>query len=853
MSQNIVGIANRTSFVDYKGLTDVSTVTDLYDQIKRSKQNEVIEKNDYINKKILVKDVYGSTKSIFNTSLKFYQNQDKVSIFDEMDSVNVLNTTKYFIPSYAKLQTVYNEYCEKTLTDLSKFVDPITSLKGEKLLVYHKGSITGTPSWGMIKRFSVSLSVPAALAWNVPEMIKAIDAKQNLSFVGKIGVDGEIEVFGKGLKIKNDDSGSEMYFNIIDHYHNSKTNAYYADMEIEKKKKKNIASWGTTLVDIDFTNKLDFCIYEMYSINPFMQLDADVTKIKTPCKLNFPIQISVERFVTNYKALGEGFLNKVSLDVGKLLKLEFLNFFTKQKIVPTSSVLSSLYLYSYEKIIENPKTRKEFNNRMAYLRFIFRKRKMLVNILKLADTIIREPSMEKVKSFVNKIGEYNNMTKHSKSDTSVPNITGVALENFNIDTYRVIDTSLIKMNELGNGTGFQTSLVEWINSFPLLDANYNWVSKNGEVIESIIQSYDSSSYLLYEKEITKLKKEMVETIEGIEPTIIEHLATTSKMQKLLFYKSTVIQEFGLYYALFFDRQIQLDAPDVEILLETIKKHGIQEGFKKNIEYLLQALGKAEMTLIIYGNEEKITGDTYHGILKFFLEKLQKEPIKQNFETLIKDYLDFQNTSISVSTETATYLYKILKKILVAIKPEIDEDEDLLDAIMGYISWNIEYNFNNVSLSSLLNTTVSMIGVALPLNVLALIDSITSAEGILVRAILLSLKNSIIYVSIIDALGARSSFSKISLDISTSINEFKKTVELLRKAIIDGQRAKRLTRFFEINDKSVDYAYAVLSNKKSGRAVVGNRKRIFKYSLKSKEFIANQLAKKNAPTNQIAIS
>lgn len=840
MTTKITGITSRTNFVDYKGLTDVKSLHDLYDMVKRSKQAEVVEKNDNINKTLLTKDVYGSSKSIFNTTLKFYHRVQEASIVDLLKELNAIESTAYFIPSQDKIKATYKKICEKIVVGLSGVIDPTEAMKTEKMDIYHNSTLDVT-SFGLIKRYTVSVSLTkdVELKWNRDALLTEIGLKKNESIVGKIASNADTSVLGGGLSIVNKNA-NDIFFSVVDHYYNARSESIISDKEILKKKQKNISGYGSTLVDIDLNIKNEVTVYEQYAFDVFFELFTDMTKAKSQAEIVIPIQLSVERLIANWTVVGgDAFLEKVKTDLYKLLKLNFLEFFTNQNVLANSVYLKNLYGYEYKNVVSNPKARKDFNNRMAYLKYIFRKRRMLESIINDADSIIVNPSMEKVKAFTIKVGEYNNSTSHSKKLTaSIPNITGVDLNGFLIESHRTIDTSKIDIDSLGNGTDFQISLIRWINTMPVLDPYKRLVSRNQKALDAIIRAHESVSFQDFEKNLTLLAKDVANTIEGFENEVNESLSKTDNMSKIISYRANLIQEFGLYYALFFDSQFALEAKDVNELLNNLKKYGLVDGFKYNIEVVLSALGYAEIKVKAKGEEFDVTRETYETLKSFFIAKLAENPPSNKFLNTISNFIDFQTQSIDITTLTFSKFFLVIKKILTSISPDIDGDKELLDSIAMYIEYNLEYNFNNSSLKKILTDILSLLGVGLALHVESLVDSVTNYESVIVRSVLLSLKNPVIYVSLINSFANMESYRKILDDNTIRIQTFKNNVMELDQKVIAGKKNRSLTSFFKINENSIDYAYAVLANRSDAVGIIGKKRRVFKKSLKKKKDVFN---------------
>lgn len=489
---SLVGLGNKVRFDGWK---HGNYVSEIYEKLKKPEENQINERIEKA-KIALVKDVYDVPSSFIN---KKFHGEDRGSgflslkeVFKTLNNGNDLLNGNVFTTTLDGYQNIYKRFLNNYHMNEEKFsressdtaLDLIIPRVGSKVLFVRK-------------EFSVVTTEKCTFNYDSTKLETATVGISKNSFIGKSN-EKKATILNGMVKIESD---NDFIYKISIDGWDEKTGSFISDEVSQKRLQKMAKGWKSTLIDLkgsDFNGK-SFSIYQVFTYD---ENDDSIIygfdDISFDHAVKWAIKIEDIMTTSDLKKQLSSYIEKYFLNE--------LSFFTSPNVamwMESSGVLQSgdgkllenIYgTKTISKTMGDREKRKKFAERMKRINFILKKRLGVISLLRQADSLLRNVSLDGLRDFLFNVGKYNEnkfktVFENKKSGRHIIKHRvelgewGVKWDN----TLEELDTSLLQI-KFSRGDMMIENIIKWCRGiYQRLDKlKGNEFTFNNQNIETII-------------------------------------------------------------------------------------------------------------------------------------------------------------------------------------------------------------------------------------------------------------------------------------------------------------------------------------------------------------------------------
>ena len=423
----VIGAFNKLRYQVNELPFNSGTVQSIYSKIARNKFEEVIDRNENAPLEAFTKDIYNGSgsfiksnvrgnfsvpsiqikKAIADMNLVGYvlpENNELASKIKANDDSYIKNGSlgSYFSPSNEGITTFYKLMVDTKWAGCASLFE--TERKDLKIDIRFPNRdnfayyITNFLSVSFSEEVTeVNINIANNLSGLNFSKVKK-DLFEGLEFKDTINI-------GEGL-ITAKCTGKTILAVAKSDYWDASNKNFISDTNFNNSLLKKFKKWGNSLIDIRRPDKRTvdiFRIVKVFASSQFVKTEITDETCTVSCDFSLP----VENLATNYLKLGsDTFLQDYGMkSFGIFLNKNMMKYLIFAKVVDISKGFQSLYTDKMPQ--DKKKADKELSKRFRSVSYILRKRRMLIQLKRSADEMIKNFKMEKLLAFIEKVGEYN--------------------------------------------------------------------------------------------------------------------------------------------------------------------------------------------------------------------------------------------------------------------------------------------------------------------------------------------------------------------------------------------------------------------------------------------------------------
>jgi hypothetical protein len=523
----IGSLGNRIRF---DGWSHGDNVNDIYQKLKKPVEDQVNERSEKM-KDALVLDMYNNPSNIYiNKKLSGevmgqFVEGDLSNLFKTLNDGDLTSGGTIFSPTKTGFDIITNTLLTKeVLKEKVKFEndDLAIDLSFKKL---QDGTVLYTR-----KVLSVVTTEKCKFVISKDKKWYEGIIKNNSELSGS-GT-GTLEILGGLIKIEPFNAEAPYMYKITYDIWDQKNQSLKSVESYSESIKKSGEKWGTSLIDLkgsDFDDK-SVSLYLISSINPSNKIPVYGVNKKIQCSYQIRWKIKVEDIFSS-QILSTTFDNHLKefyvRDLGFFASLNIAKWVNTIGMLEKSQLLQKLYSVRNFDDLDDKDEKKKFNMRMNRIKWIMKKHNDVISILKQADGILKNISLDKLRDFLVKVGQYNNDTySNVKIDRKskkylIKQIPVLNDWGFKWDAgLEVLDTALLTL-DFKKSENIIENLVIWCNSvygklfyrpltqFTFLNDNISNSLKDVELNEKVKKLYNGLGSSMFEID-TIIKKDVIQ-------------------------------------------------------------------------------------------------------------------------------------------------------------------------------------------------------------------------------------------------------------------------------------------------------------------------------------------------------